>query len=68
MLSSILTSEFQTFAKGSWMKPIKKLQSIDECEQLVFGLKMFVKQEFRGVDSVAVKVKELLETLKQAKR
>ena len=50
------------------MKPIKKLQSIDECEQLVFGLKMFVKQEFRGVDSVAVKVKELLETLKQAKR
>jgi hypothetical protein len=67
LLQSIITGQFSTYLKGKWTRPFRKLVGIDENEELIFGLKMFVKQEFKGDEALRPKVKEVLEALKETK-
>ena len=67
MLRSILVGQFQSYSKGTWTRPFRKLVGIDENEQLLFGLKMFLKQGLKGDESISPRIKELLDALKESK-
>ena len=67
MLRSIVVGQFQSYSKGTWTRPFRKLVGIDENEQLLFGLKMFLKQGLKGDESISPRIKELLDALKESK-